>query len=844
MYTVNGLLFGNGGGYDAGMVMSTGEIVRWYLLSVGSYFDVHTIHFHGDTLISRQGKRLANVPLYPFQTTSVDMLPDNPGTWAVHCHIKEHSFGGMGTRYIVDGEPWEPPSGKIRRYFLQIEELLWNYSPTPPPSYETQEFTTATDQLIGSTYKKAKYVRYTDDTFTQKYPSDEFSDHLGILGPVIRAEVGDSIEIVLSNHIDNSFPFGIHAHGVLFGKDSEGASWLSSGPPPGGMQTYYWYVPERAGPAKNDLSSIIWPYHSHGQHSLDLTGPTVWQAINGGLVGPIIITGKNQSTSSDSLKPIGVDKEIIAFFGVFDENSSPYIEQNIDLFLSDKTHIKSHAFKNSNVMNTINGLMFYNFNVNVSKGQHVRWYLFAGSNGDDVHTAHWHGLIVTDGTESSDVFDILPGTSLTVDSPSIDDVGTWLFHCHLNDHVSHGMIGNVQVTGKEEVPTYSRVVKYYIAANEVYWDYSPSATPSQYHSYTTNSPFTIGHVYKKAVYQEFTDETFTKRKVRSKEEEYLGILGPVIRAEVGDLIKVTFLNNASFPFSIHPHGVFYEKIFEGAGTIDSTAAVKPKERFEYSWYASERSKPGNSSSTVWVYHSHVPSPPGESAGLVGLLVVTAKGKTTSKTNLKPVDVDREIFSIWNVFDENESPYLQQNIALFAPLALKTDPGFIESNKMRSVNGMGFNQLPEIELHTNETVRWYVVGLGEVTDMHAPRWRGGISNASLSSLHVDSVFLSPAMQYQVDSIATEQGTWEWVCEVDEHYQAGMRATYSITDKYIPIPNPDEGTAIIVTWIFVAYSSLIFFLAVVIFSLYFYYRRLKNFNERDFTFGDETQDDQFL
>jgi FtsP/CotA-like multicopper oxidase with cupredoxin domain len=37
------------------------------------------------------------------------------------------------------------------------------------------------------------------------------------------------------------------------------------------------------------------------------------------------------------------------------------------------------------------------------------------------------------------------------------------------------------------------------------------------------------------------------------------MLGPVIRAQVGDTIKVTFRNNCSFPASIHPHGVFYDK---------------------------------------------------------------------------------------------------------------------------------------------------------------------------------------------------------------------------------------------------------------------------------------------
>lgn len=40
-------------------------------------------------------------------------------------------------------------------------------------------------------------------------------------------------------------------------------------------------------------------------------------------------------------------------------------------------------------------------------------------------------------------------------------------------------------------------------------------------------------------------------------------VGPVIKAEVGDTILVTFVNKASWPFSIQPHGVSYGKAWEG-----------------------------------------------------------------------------------------------------------------------------------------------------------------------------------------------------------------------------------------------------------------------------------------
>ena len=68
-------------------------------------------------------------------------------------------------------------------------------------------------------------------------------------------------------------------------------------------------------------------------------------------------------------------------------------------------------------------------------------------------------------------------------------------------------------------------------------------------------PTSIGRVYKKAVYREFTDDSFTKEK---KQPEYFGLLGPMIKAEVGETIEVVFKNNASREYSLHSHGVLYE----------------------------------------------------------------------------------------------------------------------------------------------------------------------------------------------------------------------------------------------------------------------------------------------
>ena len=73
--------------------------------------------------------------------------------------------------------------------------------------------------------------------------------------------------------------------------------------------------------------------------------------------------------------------------------------------------------------------------------------------------------------------------------------------------------------------------------------------------YTEKGPKRIGHVYYKALYREYTDGSF---KTMKSHPDYLGFLGPILRAEVGERIKVVFKNMATRNYSVHPHGVFYE----------------------------------------------------------------------------------------------------------------------------------------------------------------------------------------------------------------------------------------------------------------------------------------------
>ena len=63
-------------------------------------------------------------------------------------------------------------------------------------------------------------------------------------------------------------------------------------------------------------------------------------------------------------------------------------------------------------------------------------------------------------------------------------------------------------------------------------------------------------------------------QVRTLAEQHLGVLGPSIRAEVGDIVHVVFRNTVRFPTSIHVHGLMYDKSSEGSPYADGTSGEK------------------------------------------------------------------------------------------------------------------------------------------------------------------------------------------------------------------------------------------------------------------------------
>ena len=290
-----------------------------------------------------------------------------------------------------------------RHYYIAAEDVTWNYAPS---GHDLLTATPIRKPWLQLQWPKTRFVEYTDGTFTTTKPQPVW---LGILGPVIRAEVGDEVVVDFLNRSHRGHD--MHPHGLRYDKINEGSLYLPVAKggfvAPGARYTYHWFANEASGPGPGQPSSIVWWYHAHVDAAIE---------INAGLLGPIIVTAKGKANPDGS--PKDVDREFVASFMIFNELGG----------------------KPAGLFYAINGFIFGNLpGLTMKQGEKVRWYLLGMGNEIDLHTPHWHGETVTEGGRNTDVIELLPGSMKTVDMIA-DNPGTWMFHCHVEDHMEGGMM--------------------------------------------------------------------------------------------------------------------------------------------------------------------------------------------------------------------------------------------------------------------------------------------------------------------------------------------------------------------------------------------------------------------
>ncbi|XP_060234109.1 ceruloplasmin isoform X1 [Meriones unguiculatus] len=814
MYSMNGYTFGS----LPGLSMCAEDIVKWYLFGMGNEIDVHAAVFHGQTLINKIYSADA-INLFPATLIDAYMVAKSPGEWMLSCQNLNHLKAGLQAFFQVRN--CNKPSvhgkiqdGQLRHYYIAAEEIIWDYAPSgidiftgnnlTAPESDSSVFFEQGATRIGGSYKKLVYREYTDGSFTTRKQRGPDEEHLGILGPVIWAEVGDIIKVTFQNK--GPYPLSIQPMGVRFTVENDGtyhvppANSSKGGVPhpkaashvaPKETFTYEWTVPKGVGPTYADPVCLSKMYYSGVDPTKD---------IFTGLIGPMKICKKGSLLKNGRQKD--VDKEFYLFPTVFDENESLLLNDNIRMFTTapDRVDKEDEDFQESNKMHSMNGFMYGNQpGLNMCLGESIVWYLFSAGNEADIHGIYFSGNTYLSKGERRDTANLFPHASLTL-LMKPDVTGTFDVECLTTDHYTGGMKQRYTVNqcGRQsEDPTvYLAERTYYIAAVEAEWDYSPSRVwEKELHRlqeqnvsnvFLDKEEFYIGSKYKKVLYRQFTDSTFREQVKRKAEDEHLGILGPKLHADVGDRVKIVFKNMASRPYSIHAHGVRTE-----SSTVVPTL---PGEIRTYIWQIPERSGAGREDTPCipWAYYSTVDHVKDLYSGLIGPLIVCRKPYVKVFNPIKKV----EFSLLFLVFDENESWYLDDNIKMYSDHPEKVDKDnedFRESNKMHAINGKMFGNLQGLTMHVGDEVNWYVMGMGNEIDLHSAHFHGHSFQYKHRGVYSSDVFdLFPGTYQTLEMFPQTPGTWLLHCHVTDHVHAGMETTYTV------LPNQASSQSYRMTW----------------------------------------------
>jgi FtsP/CotA-like multicopper oxidase with cupredoxin domain len=306
--------------------------------------------------------------------------------------------------------------GQLREYWIQADAFYHNLVPTGLDGMSGTRY-----NANQTSYWALGYRAYTPGWGTPLPGDENIGANTGIPGPTLRAEVGDTIRVHFRNN-DTYYRFchSMHPHGLLYTPANDG-SWaaLFATKPGTALNvgetfTYEW---------KAIASSVgSWPYHDHSMAAtiagsssssgseMNPSSGIMELGAELGLFGMIAVT--------DAQTP-RIDREIILCFQDLYEADIPQLFQDFDCF-------NGYAFLGNTPT----------FEARV--GERVRWRIMAL--GKDFHVFHLHGHRWFFNGRYDDSLAFGPATTLTFDYVE-DNPGTWLYHCHVTDHMMGGMVG-------------------------------------------------------------------------------------------------------------------------------------------------------------------------------------------------------------------------------------------------------------------------------------------------------------------------------------------------------------------------------------------------------------------
>jgi FtsP/CotA-like multicopper oxidase with cupredoxin domain len=291
--------------------------------------------------------------------------------------------------------------------------------------------------------------------------------------------------------------------------------------------------------------------------------------------------------------------------------------------------------------------------------------------------------------------------------------------------------------GLSTAPAGAAVRHYWVAATPVSWNIVPNGRDAIMGVRYDPSETVFGTV----VYRRYSRNW--KRPMRnlppgSGDDD--GMPGPLIRARVGDRIRVHFKNlDTRFgrSHSMHFHGVRYKPSSDGAfvpGFSGGDGDVKPGKTWTYRLTALR------SSVGAWPYHDHSPS--------------------------MHESIEGGQWGMLSILDKRERAPDREYVVVFSPMG-----------NFQAIDGRAFvGNTPVFRSRVGDLVQWDVMAMGSehhTFHVHGHRWKtpGGVD--------VDTQTVGPAESFRIRWREKAPGTWLYHCHVETHMEAGMIGTYQVT-----------------------------------------------------------------
>ncbi|KAA8588858.1 hypothetical protein FQN60_010203 [Etheostoma spectabile] len=647
----------------------------------------------------------------------------------------------------------EQSAAVVREYYIAAVEIGWDYvyADVDPASDQRKR-----SKDIPQKYVKAVYREYTDSTYTVPKPRPAWT---GIQGPVIVGRAGDRVVVHFKNLASQSY--SISPVGITYWKQSEGAGYDDStagqekeddAVSPGGYYKYVWDISHNDGPTISDPECVTYSYSSQVDTVRD---------VNSGLIGALLICKPSAFTDDGKRR----NPAFVLLFAVFDETKSWYGEVG-----ERRTREKFKKSIGSKEYHTING------------------YVNSTLPGEVVLT---HRKVT---------MEVTPMTFITAEMRPAT-IGRFLMSCQIHAHrhdgmnaffsvekcpdpvslpgpdlrnVKHKDYGDDSEDGNEDYsdededsfntinlqPRKPQVQarasggqppitwQHYIAIEEVTWDYDSHLKPTNSElqsGYLPAAPHHLGYKYKKAVYVEYTDGSFTQRKNLAKT-----LLGPLLKGKINDQIQITLRNFASHPFNIYPNGL--TKIFPLQSSANAAekdlrfVAVPPNGTFGYIWKLTTDDGPleGDPACLTQLYQSTVSPERDLASGLVGtLLICKYNAMDVSGRLLGP---DKEWSLIFAVFDEN-----------------------------KSINGAMFGGRQFVVSETDVTF-WHVANVGTQSNFLSVYFTGNLFQ--YQGLYQSVLTLFPMTGMTIDMETDLMGEWEISAYDGSLKSRGMSIRYTV------------------------------------------------------------------